>query len=26
LRACNPDALLSDLLDVERFMQTLAGL
>ena len=26
LQACNPDALLSDLLDVERFMQTLAGL
>lgn len=26
LQACNPDALLSDLLDVERFMQTLASL
>src|SRR5947208_7088154 len=26
LRACNPDALLSDFLDVELFMQTLASL
>lgn len=26
LQACNPDALLSDFLDVERFMQTLASL
>jgi len=26
LEACNPDALLPDFLDVERFMQTLASL